>query len=85
MKPYLGTYQSTSGPTAIRVGIEDGKLRAQLADGSQSWILNAQDKTHFYYEGSFLKVSMILGEDGLATGFMAETYDKTEEFRKINE
>jgi len=85
LRPYLGTYQSTSGPTAIQVGIEDGKLRAQLADGSQSWILSAQDQTHFYYEGSFLNVSMILGEGGLATGFTAETYGKTEAFRKVND
>lgn len=82
LKPYLGTYQSKGGAAEVRVSIQDGKLLVYSPFDGQSWIMKAQNKTHFYHEGAFLNVRMLLDDSGQVTGCVVQTFGNSEAFRK---
>ncbi len=83
LKPFVGDFRSVDGDVEVQVRFRAGRLWALLPASGQDLEFKAEDRSHFYRDGEFIKVSFDWDGHNLASGFTVEKYEGTQRFQRV--
>ena len=81
----LGSYRSADGSGTAVVFQREGRIWGRAPETGQEREFHARDRLDFYHPGEFMNVRFLANETGEVTGFVVETFDGKQTFRKIDD